>query len=213
MVPWICIADTGVWAGDDEAAVRIPRGGLLILRFMHEVLQRLLMQFEFFELHFNTSFYRPFWTHFPYKTHLSHRKRAMDRYLIGTNHGRPRCPDSPAPSQAAKQFPLHRCILLVGERGSQLSGISAGDSNAAKAVSVLKPAFEAPELLIENLQDIPRPKNSAKNAALRDTKSRKSQIQNRVWLIPISRTFARVAKTSSLCKFRVLRTACCSDSE
>ena len=53
-VSWICVAHAGVWTGDDEAAVRVIRGKLLILGFMREVLERLLMQFEFLELHFCT---------------------------------------------------------------------------------------------------------------------------------------------------------------
>ena len=56
MVPWIQVAHAGAWAGDDEAAIRVPRMDLLILRSMREVPQSLLMQLEFFELHFCTSF-------------------------------------------------------------------------------------------------------------------------------------------------------------
>ncbi len=37
-----------MWATDDEAAVWVIRGGLLVFRFMREFLERLLMQFEFF---------------------------------------------------------------------------------------------------------------------------------------------------------------------
>jgi hypothetical protein len=66
MVPWFCgpkpqvrislalawSADAGVWAGDNEATVGVVRGSRLALRFVREVLQRLLIQFKFFGFHF-----------------------------------------------------------------------------------------------------------------------------------------------------------------
>jgi len=46
-----CSVEAGVWAANDEAAVWVIRCSLLALRLMRELLERLLMQFEFLELH------------------------------------------------------------------------------------------------------------------------------------------------------------------
>jgi hypothetical protein len=41
-----------MWAGDDEAAVWVIRGGWFVVLFpVREVLQCFLMQFDFLELH------------------------------------------------------------------------------------------------------------------------------------------------------------------
>ena len=104
IVPWIQVAHAGVGAGDDEAAVGVVRGGFLVVRSMREVPQRLLMQLEFLEGHFCTSFL-PANGHTSPIDRLPTWKTRMDRYHVGTNHVRTRMPGFNRPFANRKTIP------------------------------------------------------------------------------------------------------------